>query len=1072
MKLDTMKRQRRVIASLLTTFFLMQQSMVIPAMATEIGGSNLPGGWLTPGADGAYNIDPTSVNGSTGFRQYDKFNLSAGDIANLIFKYGNKNIDTFVNLVQDQININGIVNSMRDNAFYNGKAVFISPNGMVVGASGVLNVGSLSVMTPNQNDFDKLRNQPNIANLNNIENSYGTGTVKIDGKVFAQDGVDIKAASVAVGQNAGIMTGVNNMAALNSETQANVLFNQLVNTNNITSGSNLVNENGRIVIKAYGNENAGVNIAGNLKNFGSGEVSIDNTGVDGVKIASAGKVSGNGTVTITNTGAAGIDVDGTVKGRGVELNSLNSNIVIGDNSNDDYVTSYGDLNINLENGDLLSSGAYKTHLVTENGGNLNINVQNGSIGNGNVGGACEGDACVGVGPDARDLTKSINTRVSGKIDAQATSDINLASIDTDMRVGQIKSTDGRVILLADSKIKGQTPYSIVNANGNQDQVNVSGKGVSLIASGGIGEADNRLVIEQTDAENYGVDMLAYKGDINVKTLGNATNVCTIISKEGNVDIHFTGNVNIQEVTAAKKIKLVTEGKTLTIENLGTVPNTPVDYYGPNENIAPEQVELKALDINPETRIDPERAQSVVTVINGRVQGDADPNTEEITIVADDIFIDGKHFINDDENKVIVDGKEYVQFTVVDDDTTNPVQGTDDNEVTIGTRPVRPEDVLEIDHEEDERNYYYEDELPLDTDSDSDTDADSDTDTDTDSDTDTDADSDTDTDADSDTDTDTDTDTDADSDTDTDADSDTDTDADSDTDTDADSDTDTDTDTDTDADSDTDTDADTDTDTDADSDTDTDADSDTDTDADSDTDTDADSDTDTDADSDTDTDADSDTDTDADSDTDTDADSDTDTDADSDTDTDADSDTDTDADSDTDTDADSDTDTDTDTDMDMDSDTDTDTDTDTDNDMDSDTDTDDDPSYDRDSGKETYIQRKVLDENIPSIDKRQYMRFDVAGNRNPVELQQNSQIDSLLDISRGGIAVKHHNQLKVGDIVPVQISYGDLDINADVKIVTATDVRAGAEFVNIDRATANKLLYMNILLEEANNISMK
>ena len=140
MKLDTMKRQRRVIASLLTTFFLMQQSMVIPAMATEIGGTNLPGGWLQPGANGQYDIAPGSINGTTGFRQYEKFNLSEGDIANLIFKYGNRNIETFVNLVQDRININGIVNSMRDNAFYNGKAVFVSPNGMVVGASGVLNV--------------------------------------------------------------------------------------------------------------------------------------------------------------------------------------------------------------------------------------------------------------------------------------------------------------------------------------------------------------------------------------------------------------------------------------------------------------------------------------------------------------------------------------------------------------------------------------------------------------------------------------------------------------------------------------------------------------------------------------------------------------------------------------------------------------------------------------------------------------------------------------------------------------------------------------------------------------------
>ena len=121
------------------------------------------------------------------------------------------------------------------------------------------------------------------------------------------------------------------------------------------------------------------------------------------------------------------------------------------------------------------------------------------------------------------------------------------------------------------------------------------------------------------------------------------------------------------------------------------------------------------------------------------------------------------------------------------------------------------------------------------------------------------------------------------------------------------------------------------------------------------------------------------------------------------------------------------------------------------------------------GKLTY--KKDYDENISTIDKRQYMRFQVEGNRNPVELAQNSKIESLVDISRGGIALKHHNQVKVGDVIPVQISYGDLDISADVKIVSATDRRAGAEFINLDQATANKLLYMNVLLEENQTISL-
>ena len=114
------------------------------------------------------------------------------------------------------------------------------------------------------------------------------------------------------------------------------------------------------------------------------------------------------------------------------------------------------------------------------------------------------------------------------------------------------------------------------------------------------------------------------------------------------------------------------------------------------------------------------------------------------------------------------------------------------------------------------------------------------------------------------------------------------------------------------------------------------------------------------------------------------------------------------------------------------------------------------------GSITYTQRKGED-NIDNIDKRQYMRFNVADTKNPVALEKSSKIDGLLDVSRGGIAVSHHNDLKVGDVVPVHLTYGDLDIKTNVKIVTATTSRAGAMFVDLDQATANKLLYLNILL---------
>ena len=149
-----------MLAAALSVGFLMPQTFGLNALATDISG--------VEGVNGIYNINPTDMKGDIGFRHYGNFVLSEGDIANLIFKYGEENVSKFVNLVDHTININGIVNSMRDGNFYDGHAIFISPNGMVVGSSGVLNVGALSVYTPSQTDYKKYmdNNNPTFIFLN------------------------------------------------------------------------------------------------------------------------------------------------------------------------------------------------------------------------------------------------------------------------------------------------------------------------------------------------------------------------------------------------------------------------------------------------------------------------------------------------------------------------------------------------------------------------------------------------------------------------------------------------------------------------------------------------------------------------------------------------------------------------------------------------------------------------------------------------------------------------------------------------------------------------------------------
>ncbi len=103
--------------------------------------------------------------------------------------------------------------------------------------------------------------------------------------------------------------------------------------------------------------------------------------------------------------------------------------------------------------------------------------------------------------------------------------------------------------------------------------------------------------------------------------------------------------------------------------------------------------------------------------------------------------------------------------------------------------------------------------------------------------------------------------------------------------------------------------------------------------------------------------------------------------------------------------------------------------------------------------------------MPAIDKRQYIRFNA--NNEPITMEPNSNLTSILDISRGGMAVAHNKNLKVGDVIPVTFSFGDMNVNADVKVISASDRRAGTQFVNLSEATANQLLYMSLVMEGNN-----
>ena len=339
------------------------------------------------GNNGIYNINPEKVNGEVGYRKYNNFDLSAGDIANLIYKSGSsRDIETFINLVNSGVNINGILNTVRDGNFYNGRAVFITPGGMTIGASGVLNVGSLAVATPTSGAYKDLANEyaaGNYTNINNISTllnkASNVGDITVNGKILAKDGVQLRGGQINVGAEGAIVNGIANQSVLSSATQAQNLFNNLVNTDGIKTASAFERNGSNIQIKS----STGVDIAGKVingaadpsgitKDQGNSGVFITNSGSNGTKIS--GLVQSTHELNVFNK-AGDMNISGTLKNEGANLNVSNrgGNVTIGGTLTTDHDLAVTN---NSTTGSLAFTGTAKAdgnaNFVNEGNGGMNV----------------------------------------------------------------------------------------------------------------------------------------------------------------------------------------------------------------------------------------------------------------------------------------------------------------------------------------------------------------------------------------------------------------------------------------------------------------------------------------------------------------------------------------------------------------------------------------------------------------------------------------------------------------------------------------------------------------------------
>lgn len=273
--------------------------------------------------NGVANIYAEKAANGVGLNAFEHFELGNNQIANLYFKTetGTNTLHTLVNTVENQIKISGTVNAIRNNKI-GGNLYFLSPKGMVVGSTGVINAGSLTMITSGKkfkNALDSL--DPDAAAAAIAANNWDVDAkakIDIHGQINTATGIDLRAAYINVTKDAS--------ATLAPSLKTGVVFANTVNTTdinkqagNVITDSRLtasVDSNGNVVL-ADPNEpnNAALKGDGSIKLAASSTSRNTDTeflGVTGYENTAAAKVEVGQGATIDALGNVDISANATI----------------------------------------------------------------------------------------------------------------------------------------------------------------------------------------------------------------------------------------------------------------------------------------------------------------------------------------------------------------------------------------------------------------------------------------------------------------------------------------------------------------------------------------------------------------------------------------------------------------------------------------------------------------------------------------------------------------------------------------------------------------------------------------
>ena len=290
---------------------LAQSPAIVPDGRTQTTVTSNAAGTLT-------DVRTDTVKGINAYNSFERFNVRNGNTTNLHVPDSAKNL---INLVSNERSqIDGILNSYK-NGQIGGNVFFLNPHGIVIGQSGVVNVGSLHLQTPTTDYMKQLLDEHGEISLVHEQMLFNgnvpissSGLISVKGKINAVEEIQLSAGDVELERTANLRAG----------RQVQVEFGSIVNTQEIQAGNELVvSPEGKISIVAAN----GVTVAG--------QVSTD---------ATSGEKAGN--IEIKSGNDIHVNAGANISARGVGANSDGGEVVI-----------FADHNADLQDGAIVDVSA-------------------------------------------------------------------------------------------------------------------------------------------------------------------------------------------------------------------------------------------------------------------------------------------------------------------------------------------------------------------------------------------------------------------------------------------------------------------------------------------------------------------------------------------------------------------------------------------------------------------------------------------------------------------------------------------------------------------------------------------